>query len=64
MPSPGSSAILSAVNRSPDGDYSLEGSEIYSFSVNDGSVKQLTTRKGPDQNPEPSPDGEKLYYLV
>ncbi len=56
-------SILCAAERIPDADYSLEGPEIYSFSVADGAVKQLTNRRGPDMDPEPSPDGEKIAYL-
>ena len=31
--------------------------------VDDGSVKQLTTRKGPDSDPVPSPGGKKIAYI-
>ena len=60
--SDGKSIYISA-NRIPDADYSLEGGEIYAFSVDDGTVKQLTTRKGPDTDPLPAPGGKKIAYL-
>ncbi len=55
--------VLTSAQRVPDADYSLEGEDIYAFRVSDGSVRQLTTRKGPDSNPTPSPDGRKIAYL-
>jgi dipeptidyl aminopeptidase/acylaminoacyl peptidase len=56
-------SIYAAGNRIPDAEYNLEGGDIYAFSIDDGSVKQLTTRKGPDTEPLPSPDGKKIAYL-
>jgi dipeptidyl aminopeptidase/acylaminoacyl peptidase len=55
--------IYSTTNRIPDADYSLEGGDIYAYSVEDGSVKQLTTRKGPDTDPVPGPGGKKIAYV-
>ena len=55
--------IYCSASRIPDADYSLEGGDIYAFSVEDGSVKQLTDRKGPDTEPVPGPDGKKIAYL-
>jgi len=55
--------IYTSTNRIPDAEYSLEGGDIYAYSVEDGSVKQLTTRKGPDTDPVPSPGGKKIAYL-
>ena len=55
--------IYASTNRIPDADYSLEGGDIYAYSVDDGSVKQLTTRKGPDTEPVPGPGGKKIAYL-
>ena len=60
---PDSKSIICSASRIPDADYSLEGPDLYAFNVDDGSVKQLTTRKGPDTNPEVSPDGKKIAYL-
>jgi acylaminoacyl-peptidase len=55
--------IYCSANRVPDADYSLEGGDLYGFSVDDGTVKQLTTRKGPDTDPVPGPGGKKIAYL-
>jgi dipeptidyl aminopeptidase/acylaminoacyl peptidase len=55
--------ILVSAQRTPDAEYSLEGPDLYAFSVDDGTVKQLTTRKGPDLDPVPSPDGKKIAYV-
>jgi dipeptidyl aminopeptidase/acylaminoacyl peptidase len=55
--------IYTATNRIPDADYSLEGGDIYAYSVEDGSVKQLTTRKGPDTDPVPDPSGKRIAYI-
>jgi acylaminoacyl-peptidase len=56
-------SIYVATNRSPDWEYQLEGGDIYSYSVEDGSVKQLTDRKGPDTDPVPGPGGKKIAYI-
>jgi dipeptidyl aminopeptidase/acylaminoacyl peptidase len=55
--------ILASAQRIPDADYSLEGPDIFAYSVADGAVKQLTNRKGPDTDPQVSPDGSKIAYL-
>lgn len=55
--------IYASANRVPDAEYDLEGGDIYAFSVDDGSVKQLTHRKGPDADPVPGPGGKKIAYL-
>lgn len=55
--------IYTSSNRIPDAEYSLEGGDIYAYSVEDGTIKQLTTRKGPDGDPVPSPGGKKIAYL-
>jgi dipeptidyl aminopeptidase/acylaminoacyl peptidase len=56
-------SIYVATNRIPDADYALEGGDIYAYSVDDGSVKQLTDRKGPDTDPVPGPGGKKIAYI-
>jgi acylaminoacyl-peptidase len=56
-------SIFTVASRIPEAEYSLEGPDIYAYSVADSSVKQLTTRKGPDLNPVPSPGGSKIAYV-
>jgi len=48
--------------RKPDAEYLKGDSEIYAIDVKTLAVKQLTTRKGPDTNPRPSPDGKWIAY--
>ncbi|MEO8029158.1 MAG: S9 family peptidase, partial [Bryobacteraceae bacterium] len=55
--------IYAATNRIPDADYSLEGGDIYAYSVDSEAIKQLTTRRGPDSNPVASPGGTKILYV-
>ena len=56
-------SIYVATNRTPDAEYSLEGGDLYAYSIEDGSVKQLTNRKGPDTEPVPGPGGKKIAYI-
>jgi dipeptidyl aminopeptidase/acylaminoacyl peptidase len=55
--------LLMSANRHPDFQSDPLNTEVYEFSVADGSVKALTKRKGPDNNPEVSPDGKKIAYV-
>jgi dipeptidyl aminopeptidase/acylaminoacyl peptidase len=48
--------------RKPDAEYLRNDSEIYAFDVATGAVKELTSRKGPDNNPTPSRDGKWIAY--
>jgi dipeptidyl aminopeptidase/acylaminoacyl peptidase len=59
---PDGKTILFNGLRAPDADYRWRESEIYSVDVASGDVKQLTTRKGPDGQPTPSPDGKLIAY--
>jgi dipeptidyl aminopeptidase/acylaminoacyl peptidase len=57
----GKSLLLSGL-RSEDAEYAWRESEIYAADVATGKIRQLTTRKGPDQSPVVSPDGTKIAY--
>jgi len=48
--------------RAPDAEYAWRETEIYSVDVATGDVAQLTHRKGPDNQPTPSPDGKLIAY--
>ncbi|MBI4408967.1 MAG: S9 family peptidase [Gemmatimonadetes bacterium] len=48
--------------RVKDGEYQWRESEIYAADLSTGAVRQLTNRKGPDQNPTVSPDGRFIAY--
>ncbi len=55
------SLYFSAV-RKPEAEYLRGDSEIYSVALEGGAVRQLTDRKGPDNNPQVSPDGRLVAY--
>ena len=59
---PDSKTILVAGNRHPEGGYDPLNTEIYEVAVSDGSIKALTKRKGPDNNPVVSPDYKQIAY--
>ena len=59
---PDSKQILFGSNRVEDADYQWRESEIYSVNVETGTITQLTRRKGPDGNPQISPDGKRVAY--
>ncbi|HEU4523161.1 MAG TPA: S9 family peptidase [Thermoanaerobaculia bacterium] len=56
-------SILFSANRQPQWELDPLNSEIHEISLGDGSLRTLTTRKGPDQKPVLSPDGTKIAYL-
>ncbi len=58
----GKTLILSA-NRSKDWQYDGMATEIYALDVESGSLETLTQRKGPDTDPQVSPDGRSIAYL-
>ncbi len=60
--SPDSKSILISANRTADWEYDSVNTEVHEFSVADGSVKTLTSRKGPDNAPAISPDGKRIAY--
>lgn len=49
--------------RIAEAEYAYRESEIYAVNVNTGEVRQLTTRKGPDNAPVVSPDGKLVAYV-
>nr|MBA3296537.1 PD40 domain-containing protein [Acidobacteriota bacterium] len=57
----GRSIVFSGLRVESD-DYQWRESEIYSVDAADGTVRQLTSRKGPDGNPSVSPDGKRIAY--
>jgi dipeptidyl aminopeptidase/acylaminoacyl peptidase len=48
--------------RIPEAEYAYRESEIYAVNVSTSQVRQLTTRKGPDNAPVVSPDGKQVAY--
>ena len=59
---PDGKQILFSGLRADDAEYQWRESEIYALAVAGGDIKQLTHRKGPDANPQVSPDGTKVAY--
>ncbi len=59
---PDGKAILLSANRHADAEHDVLNTEVYEVSVADGTVKALTDRKGPDDNPVLSPDGKRIAY--
>lgn len=60
---PDSKYLLMSANRREDYDLEPLDSEVYEFSVADGSVKALTNRRGPDNAPAVSRDGKQIAYV-
>ena len=59
---PDGTRILFSGLRTEDAEYAWRESDIYAVNVASGEVRQLTTRKGPDNNPVISPDGKLVAY--
>ena len=48
---------------SDDALYRWQESEVYRLGLDSGELRQVTTRKGPDGAPTPSPDGSMIAYV-
>ena len=59
---PDGQAIVFSGLRVPDWDWLYQESEIYILSLKDGKITPLTNRKGPDRNPEISPNRKMIAY--
>jgi dipeptidyl aminopeptidase/acylaminoacyl peptidase len=59
---PDGKQILFGSLRMENAEYEWRESEIYSVNVDTGAITQLTKRKGPDGNPQVSPDGKRVAY--
>lgn len=59
---PDGRALLFSANRSETAELDWRESEIYAVDVESGTIRQLTTRRGLDTNPLPSPDGRRIAY--
>ena len=59
---PDSRHLLISANRRDDWEYRANDSEVYEIAIADGSVRQLTDRRGPDNGPTVSPDGRLIAY--
>lgn len=61
--SPDSKSIIFSANRHKDWEYDQANSEVHEINLTDGTLKTLTSRKGPDNSPMVSPDGKLIAYL-
>ncbi len=48
--------------RKPDAEYLRGDTEIYAIDLQSGAIRPLTSRKGPDNGPMVSPNGEWIAY--
>lgn len=60
---PDSKYLIVSANRRPDFELEPLDTEVYEFSVETGAVRALTSRRGPDNSPQVSPDGRYIAYL-
>ncbi len=60
---PDGKSIIFSANRNKDWEYDTRNTEIYDVSVEDGTIRALTDRNGPDESPALSPDGRRIAYL-
>jgi acylaminoacyl-peptidase len=61
--SPDGTRIVLSSNRNDDWEYHGRNTDLWSVSIADGAMTQLTDRDGPDEAPVFSPDGRKIAYL-
>lgn len=59
---PDGKALLFTSLRTEDSEYAWRESDIYKVDIASGDITALTKRKGPDNNPVPSPDGKYIAY--
>lgn len=59
---PDSKFLLVSANRHPDFELNPYDTEIYEINVEDGGIRALTDRRGPDNSPAISPDGKFIAY--
>ena len=60
---PDGARIVFTANRLDDAEHHPIESELWSVSVADGTMEQLTDRRGPDRGAAVSPDGKRIAYL-
>ena len=54
--------IIFSANRKENSEVEVLDTEVYELSLADGSLRALTSRKGPDNGPIVSPDGKLIAY--
>ena len=58
-----SRALVFSANREEGWEYDPIDSEIYEIRIDNGDIRKLTNRNGPDHSPAVSPDGRWIAYL-
>jgi dipeptidyl aminopeptidase/acylaminoacyl peptidase len=61
--SPNGSKIYFSANRNKDWEYDFRNSEVYEFNMQNGTINALTSRNGPDRQPQISPNGKHIAYV-
>jgi acylaminoacyl-peptidase len=59
---PDSNSLVIAANRRDDWEYEPLDSDLWLVTLEEGALRQLTTRYGPDQSPVVSPDGRQIAF--
>jgi len=60
---PDGNHLLVSASTDKDNAFVPESADIYNISVQDGTAKPFTNRKGPDTSPAISPDGRHIAYV-
>jgi dipeptidyl aminopeptidase/acylaminoacyl peptidase len=60
--SPDGKYLFVSANRHAEAEHEYFDTEVYEFSLADGSLRALTNRKGPDNSPVVSPNGKWIAY--
>lgn len=55
--------LIVSANRTENWELNPRESELYEVVIADGTMRQLTDRRGPDHSPVVSPDGSKIAWL-
>jgi acylaminoacyl-peptidase len=61
--SPDARALVFSSNRRADSDLEPNDTEVWAVTVEDGKMRGLTDRRGPDSSPVVSPDGKSIAYV-
>ena len=59
---PGADQLVISANRRDDADLEPLDSDLWLVSLDDGEMRRLTTRFGPDRAPQVSPDGRSILF--
>lgn len=59
---PNSGALVISANRRADWEHERLDSDLYMVTIEEPSIRQLTTRFGPDRSPAVAPDGRRVAY--